>query len=64
MGGVNEWVSLWVGVIPQTEITYSGFYSSNQVCDSGRVAGWCQCVCIGGCQWVVSVSGCQWVVSV
>ena len=68
MGSVNEWVSLWVKVIPQpmpqTEITYSGFYSGYQVCDSGCVTGWCQCVCVGGCQWVVSMSGCQWMVSV
>ena len=54
VGGVNEWVPLWVRVIthhplPQTEITYSGFYSSNQV---GVIVGGCHC-------GFVSVSGCH-----
>ena len=54
LASVNEWVSVggchWLRVIhcllPKMEMTYSGFYSSNQV----GVSGWVSL-------WVVSVGG-------
>ena len=39
--------------LPQTGITYSGFYSSNQV----GISRWMSVGGVGGCQWIVSVGG-------